>query len=154
MQNGPKTIMSARQPRPAASFATRSKRWASSAARPEPKSSQNAQKTMSGIWRSLVMKPKSATRSGQRNKTDHKAQKKPRNLGGAEYAYAYINWQTPTNGGRPESLGATLRGKRPVLINLSSSGIRVCSKLTTFKLPRCKFAAQLMGKPADVRYGS
>jgi hypothetical protein len=44
MQNGPKTIMSARQPRPAASFATRSKRWASSAARPEPKSSQNAQK--------------------------------------------------------------------------------------------------------------
>ena len=44
MQNGPKTIMSARQPRPAASFATRSKRWASSAARPEPKSSQNAQR--------------------------------------------------------------------------------------------------------------
>jgi hypothetical protein len=44
LQNGPKTIMSARQPRPAASFATRSKRWASSAARPEPKSSQNAQK--------------------------------------------------------------------------------------------------------------
>jgi hypothetical protein len=28
----------------AASFATRSKRWASSAARPEPKSSQNAQR--------------------------------------------------------------------------------------------------------------
>ena len=44
MQNGPKTIMSARHPRPAASFATRSKRWASSAARPEPKSSQNAQR--------------------------------------------------------------------------------------------------------------
>jgi hypothetical protein len=44
MQNGPKTIMSARQPRPAASFATRSKRWASRAARPEPKSSQNAQR--------------------------------------------------------------------------------------------------------------
>lgn len=44
MQNGPKTIMSARQPRPAASFATRSKRWASGAARPEPKSSQNAQR--------------------------------------------------------------------------------------------------------------
>src|SRR5450759_4446168 len=35
--------MSARQPRPAASFAARSKRWTSSAARPEPKSSQNAQ---------------------------------------------------------------------------------------------------------------
>ena len=44
MQNGPKTIMSARQPRPAVSFATRSKRWASSAARPEPQSSQNAQR--------------------------------------------------------------------------------------------------------------
>jgi hypothetical protein len=39
MQNGPKTIMSARPPRPAASFAARSKRW-----RPEPKSSQNAQR--------------------------------------------------------------------------------------------------------------
>jgi len=36
MQNGPKTIMSARQPRPA-SFAARSKR-------PEPKGSQNAQR--------------------------------------------------------------------------------------------------------------
>ena len=44
MQNGPKTIMSARQPRPAASFAARSKRWTSSAARPEPKGSQNAQR--------------------------------------------------------------------------------------------------------------
>ena len=36
MQNGPKTIMSARQPRPA-SFAARSKR-------PEPKGFQNAQR--------------------------------------------------------------------------------------------------------------
>ena len=44
MQNGPKTIMSARQPRPAASFVARSKRWTSSAARPEPNSSQNAQR--------------------------------------------------------------------------------------------------------------
>jgi Domain of unknown function (DUF4167) len=45
MQNGPKTIMSARQARAAASFAaSRSKRWTSSAARPEPKSSQNAQR--------------------------------------------------------------------------------------------------------------
>jgi hypothetical protein len=43
MQNGPKTIMSARPPRPAASFAAR-KRWTSSAARPEPKSSQNTQR--------------------------------------------------------------------------------------------------------------
>jgi ABC-type uncharacterized transport system substrate-binding protein len=37
--------MSARQPRPAASFAARSKRWISSAARPEPKGSQNAQRS-------------------------------------------------------------------------------------------------------------
>ena len=36
MQYGPKPIMSARQPRPAASFAARSNRWTSSAARPEP----------------------------------------------------------------------------------------------------------------------
>jgi hypothetical protein len=43
MQNGPKTIMSARPPRGAASFAARSKRW-TSGARPEPKSSQNAQR--------------------------------------------------------------------------------------------------------------
>ena len=41
MQYGPKPIMSARQPRPAASFAAGSKRWTSSAARP---GSQNAQK--------------------------------------------------------------------------------------------------------------
>jgi uncharacterized protein DUF4167 len=36
--------MSARHPRPAASFGARPKRWTSSAARPEPKSSQNAQR--------------------------------------------------------------------------------------------------------------
>jgi hypothetical protein len=44
MQNGPKTITRARQPRPAASFAARSKRWTSSPTRPEPKGSQNAQR--------------------------------------------------------------------------------------------------------------
>jgi hypothetical protein len=44
MQNGPNTIMSANQPRSARSFAARSKRWTSSATRPEPKSSQNAQR--------------------------------------------------------------------------------------------------------------
>ena len=41
MQYGPKPIMSARQPRPAASFAAGSKRWTSSTARP---GSQNAQR--------------------------------------------------------------------------------------------------------------
>jgi len=45
MQNGPNTTMSARQPRPARSFAARSKRWTSSATRTEPKkNSQNAQR--------------------------------------------------------------------------------------------------------------
>jgi hypothetical protein len=44
MQNGPKTIMSARPPRRAGSFAARSKRWTSSATHREPKSSQNAQR--------------------------------------------------------------------------------------------------------------
>ena len=36
--------MRTRQPRPAASFAARPKRWTSSATRPEPKRSQNAQR--------------------------------------------------------------------------------------------------------------
>jgi Domain of unknown function (DUF4167) len=44
MQNGPKAIMSARQPRGPASFAARSKRWTLGAARPKPNSSQNAQR--------------------------------------------------------------------------------------------------------------
>ena len=44
MQNGPRPIVSARQPRPAASFAARSKRWTSSTARPEPTGSQNARR--------------------------------------------------------------------------------------------------------------
>jgi hypothetical protein len=44
MQNGPKTLMSARQPRRAASFAAPSKRWPSSAARLGPNSAQNAQR--------------------------------------------------------------------------------------------------------------
>jgi hypothetical protein len=43
MQNGPKPIMRARQPRRAASFVARSKRWTPSAARPEP-GSQTAQR--------------------------------------------------------------------------------------------------------------
>jgi Domain of unknown function (DUF4167) len=36
--------MSARQPRPAASFAARSRRWTSRTARPKPRNSQNAQR--------------------------------------------------------------------------------------------------------------
>jgi hypothetical protein len=44
MQNDPKAIMSARQPRAVASFAARSKRWTLSTARTEPKGSQKAQR--------------------------------------------------------------------------------------------------------------
>ena len=44
MQNGARTNMRTRQPRPAASFAPRSRRWTSNAARPEAKGSQNAQR--------------------------------------------------------------------------------------------------------------
>ena len=40
----PKPIVSARQPRPVASFTARSKRWTSRAARPEPIGSQNARR--------------------------------------------------------------------------------------------------------------
>jgi hypothetical protein len=45
MQNGSKTMMRTRQSRPAASYAARSKQWTSSAARPESRGSQNAQRS-------------------------------------------------------------------------------------------------------------
>ena len=45
MQNGPKTVMSGRQRKPAASFAARSMRRTSSAARPDPKGPPNAQRS-------------------------------------------------------------------------------------------------------------
>jgi hypothetical protein len=44
MQNGARTNMRTRHPRPAASFSARSKPWASNAARPEPTGSQNARR--------------------------------------------------------------------------------------------------------------
>jgi hypothetical protein len=44
MQNVRKTNMNARQPRPAAPFAGRSRRWSSNAARPEQNGSHNAQR--------------------------------------------------------------------------------------------------------------
>ncbi len=44
MQNGRKTNMNTRQPRPAAPFAGRSKRWSSNAARPEQNGSHNARR--------------------------------------------------------------------------------------------------------------
>jgi hypothetical protein len=44
MQNGRKTNMNTRRPRPAGSPAGRSQRWASSAPRPEPQGSHNARR--------------------------------------------------------------------------------------------------------------
>jgi hypothetical protein len=44
VKNGPTTIPGVRRPRPAASFGAHSKQWTSTAVRPEPKSSQNAQR--------------------------------------------------------------------------------------------------------------
>ena len=44
MQNGARTNMRPRQPRPGSSFAPRPKQWTPNAARPESKGSQNAQR--------------------------------------------------------------------------------------------------------------
>jgi hypothetical protein len=45
MQNGPRRATSSHQRRPAAPFGGRPQRWASRDSRPEPKGSQNAQKS-------------------------------------------------------------------------------------------------------------
>jgi hypothetical protein len=45
MQNGPKTIMSTRQPKPTGSLAARPKRWTPSTARPQLHGSQSAQRS-------------------------------------------------------------------------------------------------------------
>ena len=45
MQNGPTTIPGARPPRPAGSYAARSKRWTSNGVRPDSNNSQNAQRS-------------------------------------------------------------------------------------------------------------
>jgi hypothetical protein len=44
MQNGPNTNRNTRQPRPAGSYADRSRRWSSNAPRSEPKGSHNPQR--------------------------------------------------------------------------------------------------------------
>jgi hypothetical protein len=45
MDNGPKTVMSTHPPKPAGSYAARSKRWTSTAARPELNGNQNARRS-------------------------------------------------------------------------------------------------------------
>ena len=44
MQNGQKTMMSTHRPKSARPFVNRSKQWTSNVARPEPRSSGNAQR--------------------------------------------------------------------------------------------------------------
>ena len=45
MQNGPKTMMNTHRPKSARPFADRPKQWTSNVARPEPRGSQNAQRS-------------------------------------------------------------------------------------------------------------
>jgi Domain of unknown function (DUF4167) len=45
MQNGPKTMMSTRQPKPAGSFSARPKRWIPTAARTQSNGHQSAQRS-------------------------------------------------------------------------------------------------------------
>jgi hypothetical protein len=66
--------MNTRQPRPSAPFSARAKRWTSSAARAEPKSSQNAQ---------------SAQRNYERYQALARAEAQIGNTVGAENYYQY-----------------------------------------------------------------
>ena len=45
MQNGPNTMTSTHRPKSARPFANRSKQWTSNIARPEPRGTQNAQRS-------------------------------------------------------------------------------------------------------------
>ena len=45
MQNGPRTIVNSHRPKSARPFANRSKQWTSNVPRPEPRGSQNAQRS-------------------------------------------------------------------------------------------------------------
>ena len=57
MQNGRKTNMNTRQPRPAASFAARSKGGHLMPPDQNRRALTTRKETMSGIWRSPVLKP-------------------------------------------------------------------------------------------------
>jgi hypothetical protein len=71
MQNGPKTVMSTRQPKPAASFGARSRRRISSAARPESKGSQNAQRSYERYLALAQTEALSGDRIGAENYYQH-----------------------------------------------------------------------------------
>jgi len=64
MQNGPMTIMNTRQPRRQLPLLL-AQRWTSNAARPEPKSAQNAQRNYERYVALALLKLKLATRSGR-----------------------------------------------------------------------------------------
>ena len=71
MQNGPKTVMSRRQHKPAASFAARSMRWTSSATRPDPKGPQNAQRSYERYLALAQAQAQSGDRIGAENYYQH-----------------------------------------------------------------------------------
>ena len=65
----PKPIMSARQPRPTASFAARSKRWTSRAPRSEPMGPQNARRNYERYLALARAEAQCGNTSGQRTTT-------------------------------------------------------------------------------------
>ena len=71
MQNGPRTVITTHQPKSAASFAAPSRRWTSSAARPEPKSSQNAQRSYERYLALARAKAQSGDMIGAENYYQH-----------------------------------------------------------------------------------
>ena len=61
MENGPKNVMSTRQPQPAGAFAARPKRWTPSTVRPHLHGSQSAQRSYE---RYLSLNSQEEARSG------------------------------------------------------------------------------------------
>ena len=71
MQNVRKTNMNARQPRPAAPFAGRSRRWSSNAARPEQNGSHNAQRNYERYLELARAEPLTGNTVGAENYYQH-----------------------------------------------------------------------------------
>jgi hypothetical protein len=70
MENGPKTGMSTRQPKPAGSFAARPKRWTPSSARPQLHGSQSAQRSYERYLALAQRKPGRGMSSGRGTTTN------------------------------------------------------------------------------------
>jgi hypothetical protein len=71
MQNGRKTNMNNRQPRPAGSFADRSKRWSSNAPRPQSNGSHNAQRNYERYLALAQAQAQAGDRIGAENYYQH-----------------------------------------------------------------------------------